>query len=198
MVDGGSEAAAESNSRWTPTKEQISMLECLYKQGIRTPTTDQIQEITKRLKTIGNIEGKNVFYWFQNHKARLRQKQKQQQQHHHRLTYFRRQLLLHNHPLPPTNYKYVMQVNDFGMNKFAIPSQCTSLNMNNTINSSTTTNLRSRRRSTVEVLPLFPLEPSGTLRERSTVTTAPAAAATISPPEEKPYFDFFNMKGSSS
>lgn len=53
------------------------MLENMYKQGIRTPSAEQIQEITSRLKVYGHIEGKNVFYWFQNHKARQRQKQKQ-------------------------------------------------------------------------------------------------------------------------
>ncbi|XP_027343395.1 WUSCHEL-related homeobox 2-like [Abrus precatorius] len=64
--------------RWSPTKEQISILENLYKEGIRTPNADQIQEITCRLRVYGHIEGKNVFYWFQNHKARQRQKEKQQ------------------------------------------------------------------------------------------------------------------------
>ncbi|KAK4383550.1 WUSCHEL-related homeobox 5 [Sesamum angolense] len=64
-------------SRWNPTKEQINMLEGLYRQGLRTPTAEQIQQITARLRAFGHIEGKNVFYWFQNHKARQRQKQKQ-------------------------------------------------------------------------------------------------------------------------
>ncbi|KAI4322151.1 hypothetical protein L6164_021871 [Bauhinia variegata] len=67
-----------ANLRWNPTKEQISMLESLYMQGIRTPSADQIQQITARLQAYGHIEGKNVFYWFQNHKARQRQKQKQE------------------------------------------------------------------------------------------------------------------------
>ncbi|KAE9600641.1 putative transcription factor homeobox-WOX family [Lupinus albus] len=67
-----------TGSRWNPTKEQISMLENLYEQGIRTPSEEQIKQITTRLKAYGHIEGKNVFYWFQNHKARQRQKQKQE------------------------------------------------------------------------------------------------------------------------
>jgi hypothetical protein len=73
-------AAAEAlaNARWTPTKEQITVLEGLYQEGMRTPTAEQIQHLTARLREHGPIEGKNVFYWFQNHKARLRQKQKQQ------------------------------------------------------------------------------------------------------------------------
>ncbi|BAS75151.1 Os01g0840300, partial [Oryza sativa Japonica Group] len=64
-----------ANARWTPTKEQIAVLEGLYRQGLRTPTAEQIQQITARLREHGHIEGKNVFYWFQNHKARQRQKQ---------------------------------------------------------------------------------------------------------------------------
>ncbi|XP_031487803.1 WUSCHEL-related homeobox 2-like [Nymphaea colorata] len=90
------------SSRWNPTKEQISLLEGLYKQGIRTPSAEQIQQITGRLRVYGHIEGKNVFYWFQNHKARQRQKQKQES-----LVYFNR--FLHAAaipfvpPLPPPN-----------------------------------------------------------------------------------------------
>ena len=30
---------------------------------------EQIQRISARLRQYGKIEGKNVFYWFQNHKA---------------------------------------------------------------------------------------------------------------------------------
>ncbi|KAJ8750481.1 hypothetical protein K2173_015626 [Erythroxylum novogranatense] len=77
-VDIGASSGGNANSRWSPTKEQISMLESLYGQGMRTPSADQIQQITGRLKAYGQIEGKNVFYWFQNHKARQRQKQKQE------------------------------------------------------------------------------------------------------------------------
>lgn len=73
-VAGRETAGTAAPCRWNPTKEQISMLENLYRQGVRTPTADQIQEITTRLRTYGHIEGKNVFYWFQNHKARDRQK----------------------------------------------------------------------------------------------------------------------------
>ncbi|KAG4967256.1 hypothetical protein JHK87_032907 [Glycine soja] len=74
----GNGGVAGSSSRWNPTKEQISMLENLYKQGIKTPSAEEIQQITARLRAYGHIEGKNVFYWFQNHKARQRQKQKQE------------------------------------------------------------------------------------------------------------------------
>ncbi|XP_024965325.1 WUSCHEL-related homeobox 5-like [Cynara cardunculus var. scolymus] len=90
-VVGDGAAGSPVSGRWNPTKEQIAMLENLYGQGLRTPTAEQIQEITSRLQTYGHIEGKNVFYWFQNHKARQRQKQKQdhlllfRQYHHHQL-----------------------------------------------------------------------------------------------------------------
>nr|VDD20697.1 unnamed protein product [Brassica oleracea] len=39
-------AGTASSSRWNPTKEQITLLENLYKEGIRTPSADQIQQIT--------------------------------------------------------------------------------------------------------------------------------------------------------
>ncbi|KAH9316626.1 hypothetical protein KI387_025253 [Taxus chinensis] len=63
-------------SRWNPTPEQLRVLEDLYKRGLRTPSAEQIQYITAQLRCYGKIEGKNVFYWFQNHKARERQKQR--------------------------------------------------------------------------------------------------------------------------
>ncbi|XP_047337001.1 WUSCHEL-related homeobox 4-like [Impatiens glandulifera] len=63
-------------TRWNPTQEQIGILEMLYTNGMRTPNANQIEEITLQLAKFGKIEGKNVFYWFQNHKARERQKLK--------------------------------------------------------------------------------------------------------------------------
>ncbi|KAJ8541117.1 hypothetical protein K7X08_001933 [Anisodus acutangulus] len=63
-------------TRWNPTQEQIVILEMLYRGGMRTPNAQQIEQITAQLGKYGKIEGKNVFYWFQNHKARERQKQK--------------------------------------------------------------------------------------------------------------------------
>ncbi|KAF9671316.1 hypothetical protein SADUNF_Sadunf12G0034700 [Salix dunnii] len=66
------------SSRWNPTPEQLGTLEELYRRGTRTPSTDQIQNITAQLRRYGRIEGKNVFYWFQNHKARERQKRRRQ------------------------------------------------------------------------------------------------------------------------
>ncbi|XP_039049819.1 WUSCHEL-related homeobox 4-like [Hibiscus syriacus] len=48
----------------------------LYRGGMRTPNAQKIEQITAHLGKYGKIEGKNVFYWFQNHKARERQKLK--------------------------------------------------------------------------------------------------------------------------
>ncbi|KAE8726579.1 WUSCHEL-related homeobox 1-like isoform X2 [Hibiscus syriacus] len=68
------------SSRWNPTPEQLRTLEELYRRGTRTPSADQIQHITAQLRRYGKIEGKNVFYWFQNHKARERQKRRRQKE----------------------------------------------------------------------------------------------------------------------
>lgn len=62
------------STRWCPTPEQLMILEEMYRTGIRTPNAAQIRQITAHLSYYGKIEGKNVFYWFQNHKARDRQK----------------------------------------------------------------------------------------------------------------------------
>ncbi|CAI9772997.1 unnamed protein product [Fraxinus pennsylvanica] len=89
-----------AGSRWNPTKEQMNILEGLYMQGLRTPSAEQIQQITNRLRAFGHIEGKNVFYWFQNHKARQRQKQKQEN-----ISSFNR--FLHKNPVFPPCYSVV-------------------------------------------------------------------------------------------
>ncbi|PRQ15908.1 putative transcription factor Homobox-WOX family [Rosa chinensis] len=70
------------SSRWNPTPEQLRALEELYRRGTRTPSAEQIQQITAQLRRYGKIEGKNVFYWFQNHKARERQKRRRQMESH--------------------------------------------------------------------------------------------------------------------
>lgn len=64
------------HSRWNPTPEQTMVLEEVYSSGIRTPTIQQIHEIASKLQNYGRIEGKNVFYWFQNHKSRERLKRR--------------------------------------------------------------------------------------------------------------------------
>ncbi|KAK1312860.1 WUSCHEL-related homeobox 7 [Acorus calamus] len=62
--------------RWNPTAEQVRFLTDLFRSGLRTPSTDQIQRISSQLSFYGHIESKNVFYWFQNHKARERHKRR--------------------------------------------------------------------------------------------------------------------------
>ncbi|KAG9158169.1 hypothetical protein Leryth_000316, partial [Lithospermum erythrorhizon] len=93
-MDMSRSSGGPTGSRWTPTKEQIDLLEDLYRQGVRTPSAGQIQQMTSKLRAFGHIEGKNVFYWFQNHKARQRQKQKQEN-----VALFNR-LMLHRTPPP--------------------------------------------------------------------------------------------------
>ncbi|KAL5725665.1 hypothetical protein ACHQM5_008784 [Ranunculus cassubicifolius] len=66
-----------SPTRWTPTSEQIRILkELYYDNGVRSPNAEQIHRISARLRQYGKIEGKSVFYWFQNHKARDRMKKR--------------------------------------------------------------------------------------------------------------------------
>ncbi|XP_020596671.1 protein WUSCHEL-like [Phalaenopsis equestris] len=67
----------QSSARWIPTGDQIRILRDLYyNYGVRSPSAEQIQRISAKLRQYGKIEGKNVFYWFQNHKARERQKKR--------------------------------------------------------------------------------------------------------------------------
>ncbi|KAL8247832.1 hypothetical protein R6Q59_009048 [Mikania micrantha] len=68
--------AGSKCGRWNPTNEQVKVLTDLFRSGLRTPSTDQIQMISSQLSFYGKIESKNVFYWFQNHKARERQKRR--------------------------------------------------------------------------------------------------------------------------
>ncbi|KAF3503582.1 hypothetical protein F2Q69_00041845 [Brassica cretica] len=77
LINGSeNNSAAAASSRWNPTPEQITALEEIYRKGTRTPTTEQIQQIASKLSKYGRIEGKNVFYWFQNHKSRERLKRR--------------------------------------------------------------------------------------------------------------------------
>ncbi|VFQ99092.1 unnamed protein product [Cuscuta campestris] len=73
---GESRLTAGGGTRWNPTEEQIGVLEMMYRGGMRAPNARQIEHITAQLEKYGRIEGKNVFYWFQNHKARERQRHK--------------------------------------------------------------------------------------------------------------------------
>ncbi|KAG1365714.1 WUSCHEL-related homeobox 3 [Cocos nucifera] len=64
------------------------ILEEMYRSGVRTPNAAQIQQITAHLSYYGKIEGKNVFYWFQNHKARERQKLRRRLSRHQQLLHY--------------------------------------------------------------------------------------------------------------
>ncbi|GLT89148.1 hypothetical protein SLE2022_071460 [Rubroshorea leprosula] len=73
---GGNGSTGTKCGRWNPTTEQVKVLTELFRSGLRTPSTDEIQKISTQLSFYGKIESKNVFYWFQNHKARERQKRR--------------------------------------------------------------------------------------------------------------------------
>ncbi|XP_027348299.1 WUSCHEL-related homeobox 6-like [Abrus precatorius] len=75
----GSHVQTQQSTRWSPTPVQLLVLEELYRQGTKTPSAEQIQQIASQLRQFGKIEGKNVFYWFQNHKARERQKRRRRE-----------------------------------------------------------------------------------------------------------------------
>ncbi|KAK9053737.1 hypothetical protein SSX86_024811 [Deinandra increscens subsp. villosa] len=96
-------SSSSSRSRWCPTPEQVMLLEGMYKEGLKTPTTTQIQQITARLSLYGKIQGKNVFYWFQNHKARDRQRIQKKLLAMHQLQplYPTYNSFSHRHPLFP-------------------------------------------------------------------------------------------------
>ena len=66
------------SSRWMPTPQQLMALKEMYQRGITTPTAQQTRLVTAQLRNFGRIEGKNVFYWFQNHRARERQKRRRE------------------------------------------------------------------------------------------------------------------------
>ncbi|KAK7400748.1 hypothetical protein VNO78_12046 [Psophocarpus tetragonolobus] len=77
--NSGSHLQSQQSTRWSPTPVQLLVLEELYRQGTKTPSAEQIQQIASQLRQFGKIEGKNVFYWFQNHKARERQKRRRRE-----------------------------------------------------------------------------------------------------------------------
>lgn len=79
---GGPPSSGTKCGRWNPTAEQVKVLTDLFRAGLRTPSTDQIQKISNQLSFYGKIESKNVFYWFQNHKARERQKRRRVSKDH--------------------------------------------------------------------------------------------------------------------
>ncbi|KAJ8466738.1 hypothetical protein OPV22_029290 [Ensete ventricosum] len=67
--------------------EQLMILGEIYRSWVRTPSASQIEKTVARLSSYGRIEGKNVFYFFQNHKARERQKLQRTLSRHYQLIY---------------------------------------------------------------------------------------------------------------
>lgn len=82
LIAAGAEAAAgvrydetcTPRPRWCPTQEQIQILESLFNSGTTTPSRDMIVDIAAQLRKYGTIAEANVFYWFQNRKARAKRK----------------------------------------------------------------------------------------------------------------------------
>ncbi|KAF6150565.1 hypothetical protein GIB67_030366 [Kingdonia uniflora] len=105
-----------ASTRWCPTPGQLMILEELYKGGIRSPSSIQIQHITAQLSLYGKIEGKNVFYWFQNHKARDRQKLRRKlvRQHHH----LQQQHLVQYPQFQPNSLVGIQQFHHFNPTQF--------------------------------------------------------------------------------
>nr|KYP58553.1 WUSCHEL-related homeobox 2 [Cajanus cajan] len=203
-----------SVSRWSPTKEQISTLENLYKQGIRTPNASQIQHIVTRLSAYGHIEGKNVFYWFQNHKARQRQKLKLKQQNVGSSNHFLHasQPICQNVVCGP----YCLQQSGTGFYSQQPPkvlasgvsSSIVTFGLQRMCDGSQRNELLQQdynsRTSNHKALTLFPLHPTSILEEKSSQVPSLASfcegaidtssAAHINEdahPENLPFFDFF-------
>lgn len=98
-------SSSSTSTRWCPTPEQLMILEELYRRGLKTPNASQIQRITAHLSFYGKIQGKNVFYWFQNHKARDRQKLRKKLHQQHPQLLHHNQLYQYNYHLsPPTHH----------------------------------------------------------------------------------------------
>ncbi|KAL3530669.1 hypothetical protein ACH5RR_009991 [Cinchona calisaya] len=116
-----------SPTRWCPTPEQLMILEEMYNRGgIRTPNASQIQRITAHLSFYGKIEGKNVFYWFQNHKARERQKLRRKLMSKQ----LYQQQLLHDHQQLYNLHQYHDHQNNFlGFNSSPSPSDLPHLSI---------------------------------------------------------------------
>ncbi|XP_059070580.1 WUSCHEL-related homeobox 6-like [Cryptomeria japonica] len=61
-------------SRWKPTEIQKSVLNSKFASGTRNQSLEEINHITAELQRHGLVEGKNVFFWFQNAACRDKQK----------------------------------------------------------------------------------------------------------------------------
>lgn len=66
---------ATASPRWKPTEKHKKFLKMLSEAGLRNPTPEDIADIVGVLKVDGDVEEKNVFYWFQNVHSRNRRKE---------------------------------------------------------------------------------------------------------------------------
>nr|ANC94880.1 WUSCHEL homeobox protein [Pinus pinaster] len=66
----------ESKPRWNPKPEQIRVLQSIFNSGVTNPTPKEIKRIRAQLQQFGEIRDASVFYWFQNKKARTKQRQR--------------------------------------------------------------------------------------------------------------------------
>eukprot|EP01018_Ginkgo_biloba_P018547 Gb_29958 [translate_table: standard] len=76
VVSRGVVTRQAESSRWSPKAEQLTILEDMYASGIRNLSAEHTEQIAALLSLYGKIERKNVVYWFQNRKARDRQRQR--------------------------------------------------------------------------------------------------------------------------
>nr|AGL53586.1 WUSCHEL homeobox protein WOX8C [Picea abies] len=65
-------------SRWRPKPEQIHILEAIFNSGVVNPPRKEIKIIRAQLEEFGQVGNVNVFYWFQNRKARSKRKRQLQ------------------------------------------------------------------------------------------------------------------------
>lgn len=71
---GGGIGISPGRQRWSPTAQQLGMLERIYEQGNGTPTKQKIKQIRAELSQHGQISETNVYNWFQNRRARSKRK----------------------------------------------------------------------------------------------------------------------------
>ena len=63
-----------AKTRWHPKPDQIQILEAIVNSGMVNPPSEEIKRIRGQLEEFGHVEDANVFYWFQNRKARVKRK----------------------------------------------------------------------------------------------------------------------------
>ncbi|KAH9309077.1 hypothetical protein KI387_036988 [Taxus chinensis] len=66
----------ETKSRWNPKRQQIDILESIFKSGKANPTRKEIEAIKTELQQFGEVGDANIFYWFQNRKSRSKKRQR--------------------------------------------------------------------------------------------------------------------------